>query len=399
MRRTLFLILIIALIISGLNASLLTQNIAVERNGHEGFMNYPHNNQRVTIQRNTDFQTTLKILEGLSLQNERRNIINISSFSGGIPVQINDLFWKDALELLVVQLGLVLEERPGVYLISDVVIEEEEEDEFDVDDRMIRITATFFYADRNFMNGMGIDWRTLVDGEVAAEIDFHSAGDVPGVLQVTGARQLTNGSTIFNLEALFRFMETHQKGEMLARPQIIVLNSRPGNIQIGQDFSVRMADDAGNTINEFFSTGIILDVTPTIITADGIEVVHIQASVEKSDAVPGAVTTIINKNSTQTDVLLFCGEETVIGGLFDIEYVTFVTTVPILGRIPLLGRWLFSSRSTREVQREMIVILKAEILAPARDRLHERERLRERFERMRQDFDDTKYEVFGAERH
>jgi type IV pilus assembly protein PilQ len=120
----------------------------------------------------------------------------------------------------------------------------------------------------------------------------------------------------------------------------------------------------------------------------------LQAALEKSEAIPGAVTTVVNRNQTQTDVLLFNGEETVIGGLFDVEHVTYIRRMPILGRIPLI-KYLFSSRNTRDVHREMIVIVKAEIIPPARERLHERERLRDSFQRLRLDFDDVREEVFG----
>ena len=359
-----------------------------------GFMNYrPNRSTMVTIQRNTDFQTALKILESVSLQEERRNIINYSTFTGGIPVQINNIYWRDALNLLVQTAGLVLEIRPGVYIVSDVAEEIPSiVSEYTVDDRMIRIHATFFNADRTFMNNMGIRWATLIDGEVSANIDFTSlsSGDM---LQMGVSGDLLDGSVVVNLDMLFGFLEANQKGTMLARPTVVVLNGRQGNIQIGQDFAVRTLDDAGNAVQQFFSAGIILTVRPTIIESEGIEAIYLEAVVEKSDVIAGA-TVIINKNQTTTDVLLFNGEETVIGGLFDIEEVIDRGGIPGLRRIPLLGR-LFSWSSTRQVNREMIVILKAEIVPPARERLHEREAIRESFRRMRQDFESVHEQVFG----
>ena len=385
MNKVLFLLIIVTFIFSGLQSQSST-----------GIMgNTVNRSTMVTIQRNTDFQTALKILESISLQEERRNIINFSSFVGGIPVQINNIFWRDALELIVQTTGLSLEARPGVYVISDIIEEIPTiVSEYNIDDRMIRIHATFFYADRTFMNSMGINWSTLLDGEVSAQIDFHSADALGGeMLSVFGNRRLADGSVIVDMEVLFRFLEANQKGSMLARPTIVVLNGRQGNIQIGQDFSVRTLDEAGNAIQQFFSTGIILTVRPTIIESDGLEAIYLEAVVEKSDAIPGA-TIIINRNQTTTDVLLFDGEETVIGGLFDVEYLTDTGGIPFLRRIPLLGR-LFSWSNVRHINREMIVILKAEIVPPARDRLSDRETLRESFQRMRTDFDDVYEEVFG----
>jgi type IV pilus assembly protein PilQ len=348
-------------------------------------------NTRITIQKNLDFQTALKIIENFSLAEENKNIINMSSFTGNVPIQINQLPWKDALQLMINTLNLELQENPGVYIISDKVVTRQSS-EYSVDDKMIRISATFFRADKSFLNSMGIDWSTLVDGEVQAQIDFKAAGQVADDLfSASAAHQFSEGSTVIEVNTLLKTLEANQKGSVIARPSITVLNGKEGHIQVGQDFSVKTTDEAGNISDQFFSTGIILTVTPTLIKEDDFELIFLEASVEKSNATPGQISTIINKNETRTDVLMFHGEETVMAGLVDVEYTKQRTGIPFLKDLPwwFLGlKYLFGYERFEQNNREMVVILKTEIVEPARERIKRKEELKEQFKRLKQDFDN-----------
>jgi type IV pilus assembly protein PilQ len=356
----------------------------------------------ITIQRNTNFQTALRLLENLSIQHEQRNIVNFSSYSGGIPVQINNLPWRDALHLIVNSLDLQIESRPGVFIISDIteIIEDEEDDqEIHVDMRMVRIHATFFHADRTFLNSLGINWSTLIDGEVIANIDFRGGDYVSDqILTISSGHTFEQGGTLIGLEALFKFMESNQRGSILARPTIMVMSGKDGNIQVGQDFSVKTLDEQGNTTDQFFETGIILNVKPTIITDDetGFEAIHLQAKVENSNAVPGALTILVNKQFTQTDVMLFDGEEIVMAGLIDNEISYERGGIPFLKDLPwwVFGlRYIFGYETTRQTNREMIVILKAEIVAPARDRIRQRDNVRETIRQLRREFEGSSTDI------
>ncbi len=347
---------------------------------------------RITIQKNLDFQTALKIIEDISLSEENKNIINMSSFSGVVPIQINQIPWKDALQLMINTLNLDLQEKPGVYIVIDKSIVRQSS-EYNIHDKMIKISATFFRADKNFLNSMGIDWSTLVDGEVSAQIDFNAAGKVADDLFVaSGSKRFTQGTTVIDVNALLKTLEANQKGSVIARPTITVLNGKQGHIQVGQDFSVKTADEAGNVSDQFFSTGIILTVTPTLISEDDFELIFLEASVEKSNATPGQISTIINKNQTRTDVLMFHGEETVMAGLIDVEYTKQRTGIPFLKDLPwwFFGlKYLFGYERFEQNNREMVVILKAEIVEPARQRMKQKESLRSQFQKLRDDFNEV----------
>lgn len=347
---------------------------------------------RITLQRNLDFHTAIKVIEQFSVNEVNKNIVNMSSYSGNIPVRINQIHWKEALELIISTLNLDLQEKPGVFIISDKTISRQTS-EYSVNDKMIRISATFFRADKSFMNSMGINWSTLVDGEVTARIDFNAADKVADDLfAISGSKQFTEGTTVIEVNSLLKVLEANQKGSVIARPSITVLNGKQGNIQVGQDFSIKTADEAGNISDQFFSTGVILNVKPTIISEDDLELIYLEASVEKSNAIPGQISTVINKNQTKTDVLMFSGEETVLAGLIDVEYTKQRTGIPVLKDLPwwVFGlKYLFGYERFEQVNREMVVILKAEIVEPARERLIIKENLRQQFRKLREDFNEV----------
>jgi type IV pilus assembly protein PilQ len=161
---------------------------------------------------------------------------------------------------------------------------------------------------------------------------------------------------------------------------------------VGQDFSVTKQDEAGNTVQEFYSAGIILNVKPTILTEDGFEAIYMEANVEKSDAIPSITSTVINKNMAKTNVVLFNGEETVIAGLIDNDITKERIGVPILKDLPwwVFGlRYIFGYNSTRQANREIVIIIKAEIVQPAKERINQREELREQFRRLKEEFEET----------
>ncbi len=177
-----------------------------------------------------------------------------------------------------------------------------------------------------------------------------------------------------DINTLFTILESHQKGTIIARPSIIVISGKTGEIQVGQDFSVKKKDDAGNVTDEFFQTGVIMTVTPTVVEDENIEAIHLVASVQKSSATPGELSTIINKSESSTEVLLYDGEETVIGGLYDTDETVTRAGIPILKDLPwwVFGiRYLTGSNRHEANVREMIVIIKAEISKPINDRKKE----------------------------
>lgn len=318
--------------------------------------------------RDTPFPEAVRALEIMSIQFEGKKIINMSTFSGTIGIPIKEMYWKNALFLIINFNDLVLEDLPGSYVINDATEDTEEglgvEPEITPDTKQVKISSIFFKADKSVLKSVGIDWSTLINGKVVASVEFKGSGVGQEIFNATAATRLESGDISIDINTLFSILESHQKGAIIARPSIVVISGKEGKIQVGQDFSVKKTDDAGNVSDQFFQTGVIMSVTPAVVENEEGEAIHLVASVQKSSATPGELSTIINKSESVTEVLLYDGEETVMGGLYDTDETVTRVGIPILKDLPwwVLGiRYLTGSNRHETNVREMIVIIKAEI--------------------------------------
>lgn len=331
----------------------------------------------VSMTYDTPFPEAVRALEVMSIQYEGKKVINMSTFAGAIGIPLKGVYWKNALYLIVNFNDLVLEELPGSYVISDaakLIEEAEEKPDITPDTKQVKISSIFFKADKSVLNSIGIDWSTLFNGKVVASLDFKASGISEDIFSASAATKLESGDFSIDLNALLGILESRQKGTIIARPTIVVISGKTGKIQVGEDFSVKTEDEAGNIKDEFFQTGVIMTVTPTVVGNENGEAIHLVASVQKSSATPGELSTVINKSESTTEVLLFDGEETVIGGLYDTDETVTRSGIPILKDLPwwVFGiRYLTGSNNVETNVREMIVIIKAEISKPIHQRRKE----------------------------
>jgi type II secretory pathway component GspD/PulD (secretin) len=328
--------------------------------------NFITKGQEITMMKDTGFVDAIRSIEILAQQYEGKKIINTCSYTGPINVPIKQVYWREALQLIIDFNNLILVEMPGAYRITDVERIQASGEEISPSTKQVRISAVFFKLTEAFSKNVGIDWSTFLNGEVKANINFRGAASVADDLfNASTSHRLESGEYTIDVNTLFRIIEAYQEGTILARPNIIVLSGKTGKIQVGEDFSIKTLDEDRNTITEFFSTGIILEVTPTIIKQGDNEAVHLMAKVENSSAVPGELTTVINQSQAETEVLLYDKEETVIGGLYDTDVTIVRKGIPILKDLPwwFFGlRYLFGFNKSEKNSGELIILLKVDIL-------------------------------------
>ncbi len=89
------------------------------------------------------------------------------------------------------------------------------------------------------------------------------------------------------------------------------------------------------------------------------------------------MTTEVKKTQATSDVLLLNGEQTVIGGLFINEQTIVRTGIPFLKDLPwwVLGiRYLTGSDQTLNRKKEVIIVIKADLLPTLEQRVDEAEK-------------------------
>ncbi len=336
----------------------------------------------IILSRDISFANALDIIEELSVQFRNKIFINRATFSGPLGIDIPQMHWEDALFRITAANNMVVNELNRYYEIFDVPEDqiemvEEERQRRGIEDvivnfgtREIEISATFFQGDRRLIRQLGIDWTSLYNDRV--RIQNISAASVS--LDVFQAE--VNWTDIFNsgwdINALFSAFETSDKGEILSSPTIKVMDGEEGRIQVGQDFSIKQRDFAGNITDRFFNTGTILRVEPRVFYHEGEPFIYMRVSAERSTAQPDPISTIVNKQEAQTDLLLLSGESTVIAGLYETEVVRTRRGIPILKDLPgwFFGlRYLFGYESSENVVQELVVLIKATLVPTLEERL------------------------------
>ncbi|MFV1980920.1 MAG: type II and III secretion system protein, partial [Rhodothermia bacterium] len=173
----------------------------------------------------------------------------------------------------------------------------------------------------------------------------------------------------------FRLTEQTGIGHTIASPKVTVTSGEQGRIQIGSDIPIQVRDFAGNTITQFVSTGIIINVTPTVIKspvadtlgAPLLEFIHLDIRVERSTGRPFQGSVAIERAGADTQVLLLDGEMTVIGGLYGTDEIINRSGIPILKDLPwwVFGfRYIFGKELITESNNELLIVIKANLRDP-----------------------------------
>ncbi len=349
------------------------------------FKGYINPDELVTMSANLPFNQAVDLLSKVSESMKGKRIVSTYQGVEPIGIEIENMQYEKALVVLVQYNGLMYEEKEDVIVIKKKgeKIDNRTADTYaPVTEREVKISAVFFEMDMNEARKRGMDWKVVFEGK---GLDFG------GLLGVDKTKTSNQGSTTvqeptFDLgvasdfgignffgeaTAIFKFFETENMGEVIASPNVVVRDGRIGRIQVGSDISIKQKDFAGNVIENFFSTGSIINVTPYVISEEGLDYILLKITAERSTFVPDPSNTIINKTQASTEVLMLNGEETVIGGLFVNDEVKIRSGVPFLKDLPwyVFGlRYLFGSDETRLIKKELVILLKAELVPTLKDR-------------------------------
>lgn len=416
--------------ISGFSACLLwllsaEAGMAQERIPRE----FTNPNQMISFDRQTPFPDAIGIISDFVTEMEGRLLINRTGYTGPIGVSLPPMHWRDALQYIIRVQNMVLHENDDFY---EVLTQQQLENRTATGDpnaptspesqfattstREVRINATFFEGSRRALREVGVDWSTLTNltpDNVADYLSEDGGEQLPTqfdnrfvAVNARGAQNVSQSvfSSLINfgdvgagieVQALFSAFEADNLGKILATPSVKVMDGQEGRIQVGEDFSIKQRDFAGNVTDQFFSTGTILTVTPQVIDYQDTTFIYLDLQVERSSAQPDPVSTVISKEQASTHSLLLDGESTVIAGLYRTDQSEVRRGIPILKDLPpwFFGlRYLFGFNSTDISENELIVLVQAELEDSIPNRLlkhfrPKRELIEEQRQRHREDMD------------
>jgi len=343
----------------------------------------------VTMSETLPFNQAIELLSKVSESVTGKRIVSTSQKTDPIGIEITNMPYDKALLMIVNFAGLQYEMKEDVIIVKSKEgsqIEQTPETYASVTTREVKISAVFFELDVQAAREIGFSWEFLFSGEKTdlaglLRTRTESSQQGEGGSGTTGGLQpdfnlgvkssFTAGDFFGEATAIFRFFEQNDMGEIISNPSIVVRDRNEGNIQIGSDFSVRTRDFAGNTVEKFFPTGTIIKVIPYIHNEQDINYVLLNVAVERSSFSTTETTTEIKKTQASTQVLMLDGEETIIGGLFVNEEAVVRNGIPFLKDLPwwVFGiRYLTGSDQTITRKKELVILLRAELIPTLQDR-------------------------------
>ncbi len=373
----------------------------------------------VSFEQDTPFNQFIELISPIFERELDKPVVDPGNRSGPIGVSVSGTYFLDAFENVLEVNGLVFRETETAFLVQPA--EESENTETastepsetlpaEIGTREIRINAVLFNLNLTKVRDLGLRWDDLLGsinqgGQGGGQTGGQGGGQSGGGQGGAGGQQ--GGGSLFTIDtgdlfdsvegilqppdqiSLSRFrrflnlLEQDNIGRTISNPQITVQSGEQGQIQIGQDIPIQTTDFSGNTVTEFFETGVIVDVTPTLISqpvadtaeAPVVDFVHMDVKVEDSNSQPSPSGTIINRNQANTQILLVDGEATAIGGLISTQKTTSRSGVPILKDLPgwFFGlRYVFGTEQTNVTKQELMIVLRAEVVDPLQARAEQK---------------------------
>ena len=357
------------------------------------FKDYTNPDELVTMSETLPFNEAVDLLSKVSESVTGKRIVSAVERTDPIGIEIVNMPYDKAMVIIVQFANLSFEEKQDLIVIKGKEVEEvRSADTYaSINSREVKISAVFFEMDVEKSRKIGFDWKVLLNGETTnlggllrTESESGTSGGTGGeggdgttaqTLQpdfnLGVSSDFSVGSFFGQATALFKFFETEGLGEIISSPSIIVRDKSKGSIQVGSDFSVRTRDFAGNTVEKFFPTGTIIEVTPYIQNEEGLDYILLNILVEKSSFSQNETTTEIRKTNATTQVVMLDGEESVLGGLFVNEEQVVRNGIPFLKDLPwwVFGiRYLTGSDETITRKKELIILLKAELVPTLKER-------------------------------
>lgn len=211
---------------------------------------------------------------------------------------------------------------------------------------------------------------SLIGAVAAPTTAFAGAG---GLLLGFLGEQVTlpDGTVIRGLGALARALETRGLANILSTPNLMTLDNAEAKIVVGQNVPFVTGSysqpTAGVTTNPFQTierkdVGLTLKIKPQVSEGGTIKLdIYQEVSNVAPSLLSGASDLITNKRSIDTKVLVDDGHTIILGGLIEDNKNETEQSVPLLGRLPLIGG-LFRYTSKTGKRTNLMVFLRPVII-------------------------------------
>lgn len=274
----------------------------------------------------------------------------------------------------------------------------------------IRLEAQIIEINSDYTRNLGIQYWSQTPGNSSksssssdnpnSNITVGTAGLFYGGEDFSSSRKHGGwlGSHIANVNVTLQALINEGKARILSRPSITTMSGKTANILIGGRIPIPVSDGNGNVSIDWHEYGVKLNIEPVVDSEDKItSKVHAEVSTLDyshgvkidSFSVPGIAT-----REAESEVNVRSGMTMAIGGLINSEDAKIVSKIPLLGDLPIIGRFFRHTSNTRD-KRELIILITPTLVAddtpaPMSQRMKESYEEIERIARNREQVETTK---------
>lgn len=242
----------------------------------------------------------------------------------------------------------------------------------------IRLEAQIIEINSDYTKNLGIQYWSQTPGSNSSSgsstdntnsgITVGTAGLFYGGEDFSSTRKHGGwlGSHVANVNVTLQALINEGKARILSRPSITTMSGKAANILIGGRIPTPVSDGNGNVSTDWHEYGMKLKIEPVVDSEDKItSKVHAEVSTLDyshavkigSFSVPGIAT-----REAESEVNVRSGMTMAIGGLINSEDAKIVSKIPLLGDLPIIGRFFRHTTNTRD-KREVIILITPTLVA------------------------------------
>jgi general secretion pathway protein D len=265
---------------------------------------------------------------------------------------------SNSIKTLIKTKDLVVDERLGIIIMRDtpeaVRMAERIVALQDLSDPEVMLEVEILEIKRSRLLELGIQWPA----QVALSPLFAQGATA---LTLNELRNLNRNTVLADTgKVLINARKEDQDGNILANPRIRVRNKEKAKIQIGDRVPVITTTSTATATTEsvnYVDVGLKLEVEPTIYLD---QEVAIKINLEVSNLVreilskSGTLTYQIGTRGANTVLRLKDGETQILAGLISDEDRATANKIPLLGELPIAGRFFGSQKD--DTQRSEILL-------------------------------------------
>jgi pilus assembly protein CpaC len=230
-----------------------------------------------------------------------------------------------------------------------------------------------FLAGDNFKDGFLVNQIGGINPiNIGAAGDVDVTGRIPFLTGENGIplspqSTLSLGFPRVQMQLFIRALADNSLLKVLAEPNLVAISGETATFLAGGEFPVPVPQGFQTVTIEYREFGVRLNFTPVVRGHDRIRL-RVNPEISELDfgsgvQLEGLVIPGLRSRSTETTVELGSGETIAIAGLLSEQVSGFVSRVPGIGDVPILGVMFRSIKYQRQLS-ELIILVTPEIVAP-----------------------------------